>query len=143
MYPKQVIEDIIKYQALGFTGEETREALHKERNIYPNLNTIYKHRRSPVGQELAAELLRQQERDILKADSENRELAMKYRNELLKIMIPQMTINYNKTESNANVNVNVTADLLKQYETLFEEAALLENCAPQPLHTKSSTSNTR
>jgi hypothetical protein len=135
MYSKQVTEDIIKYQALGFSAEETREALKKERGVYPNLNTIYQHRRSPIGQELASELLRQQERDILKSDSDNRELAMRYRNELLKIMIPQMSIALTKNINENKTEINVTSDLLKQYENLFEEAALLEHCAPQQIHT--------
>jgi hypothetical protein len=41
-----------------------------------------------------------------------------------------LSISKNQTE----VKLNVTSDLLKQYEDLFEEAALLEHCAPQPLH---------
>jgi hypothetical protein len=42
-----------------------------------------------------------------------------------------LSISKNETE----VKVNVTSDLLKQYESLFEEAALLEHCTPQPVHT--------
>jgi hypothetical protein len=41
-----------------------------------------------------------------------------------------LSISKNQTE----VKVNVTSDLLKQYESLFEEATLLEHCAPQPVH---------
>jgi hypothetical protein len=46
------------------------------------------------------------------------------------IKTENLTISKNQTE----VKVNVTSDLLKQYENLFEEAALLEHCAPQPVH---------
>jgi hypothetical protein len=135
MYGKTVTEAIVKYQALGFSAEETKAALLKENGIKINLNTIYTHRRSPIGQEIASELLRQQERSILKTDSSNPELAMRYRNELLKILIPQMTINLNKNINENKTEINVTSNLLKQYEDLFEEAALLEHCTPQPVHT--------
>jgi hypothetical protein len=101
MFTKSVTEEIIHYQALGFSASETKTALKDKNEIEISLNTIYKHRASPIGQEIASELLRQQERSILKTDSSNPELAMRYRNELLKILIPQMTINLNK-----NINEN-------------------------------------
>lgn len=91
MYPKQVTELIVYYQALGFSAEETRTALKDKNSITINLNTIYKHRKSTVGQEITDELIRQQERDILKVESENKALALKYRNELLKLLIPFKT----------------------------------------------------
>jgi hypothetical protein len=101
MFTKSVTEEIIHYQALGFSASETKTALKDKNEIEISLNTIYKHRASPIGQEIASELLRQQERSILKTDGSNPELAMRYRNELLKILIPQMTINLNK-----NINEN-------------------------------------
>lgn len=52
--------------------------------------------------------------------------------------IEELSISKNQTE----VNVNVTADLLKQYECLFEEAAILEHCAPQPIHTPQTNNKT-
>jgi hypothetical protein len=134
MFTKSVTEEIIHYQALGFSASETKTVLKEKNEIEISLNTIYKHRASPIGQEIASELLRQQERSILKTDSSNPELAMRYRNELLKILIPQMTINLNKNINENKTEINVTSDLLKQYESLFEEAALLEHCAPQPVH---------
>jgi hypothetical protein len=59
--------------------------------------------------------------------------------------IESLNMNLNKTQT--EVTVNVTNELLKQYENLFEEATLLEHCAPQPIHTtqanrETSTSNT-
>jgi hypothetical protein len=45
--------------------------------------------------------------------------------------IEELSFNINKNET----TLNVTSDLLKQYENLFEEAALLEHCAPQQIHT--------
>jgi hypothetical protein len=52
----------------------------------PCLNTIYTHRKGLTTQHLIDELLRQQERDITKTSLE--ELRLKYRNELLKILMP-------------------------------------------------------
>lgn len=136
MYGKTITQYIIECQAKGLTGEETQQALKDQKGITVHLNTIYAHRKSSVGQEITDELIRQQQRDILRQQQSNPELSLKYRNELLKILVPfkaeieSRNLNITKTE----VNVNVTSDLLKQYESLFEEAALLENCAPQPLH---------
>lgn len=53
--------------------------------------------------------------------------------------IEELSLNLNKNET----TINVTSNLLKQYENLFEEATLLENCAPQPLHPPTSTSSNR
>lgn len=83
LYSKIITEEIIRLQAHGFSAEETRDYLQKEYDIRPALNTIYKHRRSPVGVEMLQELIRQQERDILKSSTENRALALKYRSDLI------------------------------------------------------------
>jgi hypothetical protein len=48
--------------------------------------------------------------------------------------IEELSVNLNKNET----TINVTSDLLKQYESLFEEAALLEHCAPQQIHPQTS-----
>ena len=45
--------------------------------------------------------------------------------------IESLNMNLNKTETKVEFNVN---ELLAQYEDLFEEATILENCAPEPLH---------
>jgi hypothetical protein len=138
MYSKNVTEKIVEYWALGYSAEETRGMLLRERNVGICLTTIYKHRHSLTAQNLIDELMRRQERAILKADTDDPALAMKYRNELLKILVPQriesLSLNVNKSE----VKVDV-ADLLKQYEDLFEEATILENCAPKPI--RSSEAN--
>jgi len=75
-----------------------------------------------VGQEIIEELIRQQERAILKADMEDKALAMKYRNELLKILIPQRieAITYQQTEENVNINVSEDED-----EILSKAATIL------------------
>src|SRR3972149_9549354 len=86
MYPKIVTEKIIEYQALGFSGEETREALQGKIGIHPCLNTIYAHRHSPIGIEMLHELIRHQERDILKADVDAKGLAMKYRQKMIEFI---------------------------------------------------------
>lgn len=89
MYPRHITQRIIELQAKGFGAYETKEYLDKEYGINIHPNTIYNHRKSPVGQEIIDELIRQQERAILRADAEDRKLAMHYRNELLKILLPQ------------------------------------------------------
>lgn len=89
MYARTITQRIIELQAKGFTLNETKDYLDKEYGINIHINTIWNHRKSPAGQEIIDELIRQQERAILKADVEDRALAMKYRNELLKILLPQ------------------------------------------------------
>lgn len=134
-YSKEVTAVILADHAKGATAEETQKHLQDIYQIAPSLNTIYAHRRSITAEQLVDELQRQQERDITKET--NSDIRMKYRNELLKMLLPikaeiiSKSVSLNKTE----VNLNVTSDLLKQYEDLFEEATLLENCSPEPIHT--------
>jgi hypothetical protein len=55
-----------------------------------HLNTIYNHRKGTVSKEITDALVRQQQQDITLANQKGkRDLAMKYRNELLKLLIPQ------------------------------------------------------
>ncbi|MCJ7767085.1 hypothetical protein MUP79_01660 [Candidatus Bathyarchaeota archaeon] len=104
MSPRTITEKIVEYWALGFSAEETREALQEKQNVSICLTTIYKHRHSLTAQNLIDELIRRQERAILKADSDNPELAMKYRNELLKILVPQRieALTFSKQEITIN-----------------------------------------
>jgi gamma-glutamyl phosphate reductase len=88
MYSRIITQRIVELQAHGFSATETQKALQDEYDISVGINTVYRHRKSSVGQEIIEELIRQQERDILKSDADDRELAMRYRNELLKILIP-------------------------------------------------------
>jgi len=88
MFPKTVTDKIVEYWAKGLSASETVKAF-REDNVSISLNTVYAHRHSLTAQHLINELLRQQRRDITKAESSNPELAMKYRNELLKILMPQ------------------------------------------------------
>jgi hypothetical protein len=88
MYARSITQRIVELQAHGFSATETQKALNEQYSINIGINTVYRHRKSDVGQEIIEELIRQQERDILKSDSDDRELAMRYRNELLKILIP-------------------------------------------------------
>ena len=124
MFNKSVTEEIVRYQALGFSASETQTALKQENHIDISLNTIYKHRRSPIGQEIASELLRQQERSILKTDSSNPELAMRYRNELLKILIPQMTLILAKTETTNKTELSISkeAEEIIKFSRVFQDA---------------------
>jgi hypothetical protein len=133
MYPRQVTELIIYYQALGFSAEETRKVLKEQNGININLNTIYKHRRSPIGQEMINELIRQQQRDILKVDAENKPLAMKYRNELLKLLLQKPT----------EINVSASAKAQTGIDEEVQEIIKLSrevNAAPKESTAESTTS---
>jgi hypothetical protein len=111
MYPKTVTQRIIDLQGKGFSAEKTKDIMAEQDKIHININTIYKHRSSPIGQAMIEEHLQTQRRMIYRASvppteeqpntEYNQELALKYNNELLKIFIPQMTINLNK-----NINEN-------------------------------------
>ncbi len=89
MFSKQITQKIIECWGFGYTAEETRDHLVKNCNIRISLHTVYNHRRSLTAQNLIDELIRRQECAIVKADSAKPALAMKYRNELLKILVPQ------------------------------------------------------
>jgi len=91
MYPKQITERILELQAKGFSAEETRQAIKEQNGVGIALDTIYRHRKGAVSHEIAEETFKQQQRSILKQDQANPELAMRYRNELLKLLIPQIT----------------------------------------------------
>ena len=89
MYPRTVTQRIIELQALGFSAEETRNRLRERDGITINIDTIYKHRRSSVGREIIDELIRMQLRSIAHAAGKGAPAqALKYRNEMLKILIP-------------------------------------------------------
>jgi hypothetical protein len=104
MYPKTVIEKVVEYWALGFSAHETRIALQENHQIKICLDTIYKMRHGLTAQNLTDELIRRQERSILKADTENPALAMKYRNELLKILLPQR-VEADVRQQNTSINL--------------------------------------
>lgn len=87
MYPRTVTDKIVEYWALGFSAEETRKVFKKD-GVSICIDTIYKHRHSLSAKNLIDELLRRQERAIFKADTDNPELAMKYRDSLLRILLP-------------------------------------------------------
>jgi len=87
MYSKEVTTIILADWAKGASAEETRKHLEDTVGISPCLNTIYTHRNGLTAQMLVDELLRQQQRDIVKAD--NPALRMKYRDLLLAKLMPQ------------------------------------------------------
>ena len=98
-YNKQVTNRIVELWALGFTAEESVKTL---RDDHPSISlaTIYRHRHNLTAQHLIDELLRRQDRAIFKADTDDPELGMKYRNELLKILLPQKILSYAKSDVN-------------------------------------------
>jgi hypothetical protein len=90
MYPRNITEKILELQAKGYSGELTKEYLSDHGTPGIHLNTIYNHRKGTVSKEITDELVRQQQLDITLANQKGkRELALKYRNELLKLLIPQ------------------------------------------------------
>jgi hypothetical protein len=87
MYSKEVTAVILSDWAKGASAEETIVHLKEKFGRSPCLNTIYTHRNGLTAEMLVDELLRQQERDITKAD--NPALRMKYRDLLLAKLLPQ------------------------------------------------------
>jgi hypothetical protein len=104
MYSKEVTAIILADWGKGASAEETMKHLKDVFGKAPCLNTIYTHRNGLTAKNLVDELLTQQKRAITKTSDE--ELGLKYRNELLKIFIPQMSINFNK-------NINETEQTVK------------------------------
>ena len=90
LYSKLIIEQFIRLQAHGFSAEETRDYIQEHYEKKPCLDTIYRHRKSPIGKEMLEELIRQQERSILKQDTANPPLAMKYRSDLIGKMMDKL-----------------------------------------------------
>ena len=120
MYRKEVTRLIIECWGKGLSAEETRKFIDKKEGILIGLNTVYRHRHSITGQKIIDELFRQQRRDIaLEQDSDKR---MKYRNELLKILVPQRieSISFERRE---NINrVEDVSELLEKYEQSINRA---------------------
>jgi len=104
LYAKIIVEEIIRLQAHGFSAEETREYLQEHYQKKPALNTIYNYRKSPIGQEILEELIRQQERSILKTDSTNPTLAMKYRSDLIGKLMDKILPTKQEIRTDLNVN---------------------------------------
>lgn len=129
MYSKNVIAKIIEYQAKGLSAEESRDFYEKEMQKKPPcLDTIYRMRKSPVGQEIIDEIIREQQRDIFRAQATQPALALKYRNELLKILIPERpetVINQTNITQNKVVNQTGAATSL-DYSRALEEAARID-----------------
>ena len=115
---------------MGFSAEETRKSLREHDGLTVSLNTVYKHRRSQVGREIIDELIRMQLYSIAHAAGKGATAqALKYRNEMLKILIPVRieSLSIQKTETNVKVDVE---DLLKQYEDYVVKRAMGQN----PVH---------
>ena len=142
MYSKLITEEIIRLQANGFTAEETLTNLQEHHNIKPHLNTIYNHRTSPVGVEMLQELIRHQERSILKADSSDPALAMRYRSDLIGKMMDKLLPDLVYSEHKEDVNI--TERKITQIESLNpDERRLLDSVARKYIkstHTDESSS---
>ena len=118
MYSKAITEEIVHDWAKGLTAEESKEHLRNKFGITAHLNTIYNHRHGLTAQHLIDELMQQQQRAILKSDSDNPDLAMKYRNELLKILLPQRIEAYSVTkEVIENRDITIVADYTRAIES--------------------------
>ena len=116
MYPKHITHEIIRLQANGFTIRETQAYLKEHYQINPHRNTVHSHRHSPIGIEMLNELIRHQERSILKADSTDPQSAMRYRADLIGKMMNKLMPDLNYVSSEQTIkeeithNINVTAD---------------------------------
>ena len=113
MYPRNITEKILDLQAKGYTAQLTQQWFKDNNEIDIGIATIYRHRTGALAHEIVEAMVQQQQQDItVSGQKGNAELAMKYRNELLKILIPQMTISVNK-----NINENRdTAKIDKENE---------------------------
>jgi len=97
-YSKETTSLILADWAKGATAEETCKHVEEVNGRPIGIATVYRHRHSLTTQDLIDELLRQQERDITKAEAKT---ALHYRNELLKILLPVKILQLNK-----NINEN-------------------------------------
>lgn len=122
MYTRAVTEKIVEYWGLGFSATETRQAIKDKQGISICLNTIYKHRHSYTAQTLVDELIRRQQRAIFKADVDDPEAGMKYRNELLKILLPQRIESLSIQKIEHRVKIDATED---EDKILSRAAAIL------------------
>ena len=125
MYTKIITEEIIRLQANGFTAEETRTYLKDNYQINIGLNTVYRHRHSPIGHEMLMELIRHQERSILKADSTNPALAMKYRADLISKIADKVMpdLIYSKHKEDVTINSHNVEELnvsMRNYESAVQ-----------------------
>lgn len=124
MYPKEITQFIINCWGKGLTAEETVEAIKTTKNFHIGIATVYRKRNSLTGKELTDELLRQQQRDI--ADSDDAELRIKFRNELLKILVPLgassfTQINQLNLTKNETTNIDLGATVV-DYQAAIEAA---------------------
>lgn len=87
MYSKEITHLIVYYWGKGQTAEETVRSIQQCRGIHLGLATVYRRRNSLTAKTMIDELQRQQQQDI--TESGDMELKLKYRNELLKILLPQ------------------------------------------------------
>jgi hypothetical protein len=118
MYSKEVTAIILADWGKGASAEETMKHLKDVFGKAPCLNTIYTHRNGLTAKNLVDELLTQQKRAITKTSDE--ELGLKYRNELLKIFIPQMTINKNINETRDTTKLQKGNDELIRFGRVFD-----------------------
>jgi len=122
-YSREVTNKIVECWGLGFTAEETVKALEEWKGIHVGLATVYRHRHSLTAQNIIDELMRKQFRDIAK--EENPELRMKFRNELLKILVPQRieAMSYSRQDVNVRkVEFVVSPKLLVKKDELQSDS---------------------
>ncbi|MFC1486372.1 hypothetical protein ACFLRN_01615 [Thermoproteota archaeon] len=86
MFRREITQRIVELWGLGYTAEETVRKLRENNNIKISLHTVYNKRNSLTAQEMINELQREQLKDI--AATASPALRLKYRNELLKILLP-------------------------------------------------------
>ena len=87
MFRKEVTQRIVELWGLGYTAEETVRELREKYKLRISLHTVYNKRNSLTAQQMITELQREQMKDIATTSSPG--LRLKYRNELLKILLPK------------------------------------------------------
>jgi len=108
---------VVECWGLGLSAEETREYIHRTKQVMMGLATVYRHRHSITAQQIIDELMRKQMRDIAKED--NSDLRMKYRDKLLEKLIPHRI----EELSIQHIEEKVTIDVTENEDEILSKAA--------------------
>ena len=110
---------VVECWGLGLSAEETREYIHRTKQVMMGLATVYRHRHSITAQQIIDELMRKQMRDIAKED--NSDLRMKYRDKLLEKLIPHRI----EELSIQHIEEKVTIDVTENEDEILSKAAAI------------------
>lgn len=97
-YKRAVTETIVHCWGKGLSASETVTWIKEKLNLDVGIATVYRHRHSLTAKDIIEELMREQRRDIALCQSDA--TRMKYRDKLLKKLIPELIT------MKADLNVN-------------------------------------